>query len=191
VSTVQVITAASTDWPAIVAAAVTGLTAIAGIAGTAWLALIARREAESARDAASRDLQTNIKSAERNLERSNSAAEKRAIQAQKMRIYAEFHGALDDVIAVARRADDRPGEFGGAHSTMLKAAAEVVLVGPDEIGDLTDRLARLVSERIGPRGTRSDVDPSGTIDKQRKQLIKEMKADLATYKTVLTSAAAV
>jgi hypothetical protein len=191
VSTVQVITAASTDWPAIVAAAVTGLTAIAGIAGTAWLALIARREAESARDAASRDLQTNIKSAERNLESSNSAAEKRAIQAQKMRIYAEFHGALDDVIAVARRADDRPGEFGGAHSTMLKAAAEVVLVGPDEIGDLTDRLARLVSERIGPRGTRSDVDPSGTIDKQRKQLIKEMKADLATYKTVLTSAVAV
>lgn len=182
VPTVEVITA-PTDWAAVVSAAVTGVAAIAGIAGTSWLAASARKEAASAREAASRDLQASIKAAADNLEISNAAEDRRAIQTQKMRIYAAFQGAVDDVIAVARRSKQQEGEFSKAHSAMLKAAAEAVLVAPKVIGDLADRITRYVSDNIGPSGFRSNVDPQQTIDRHRKELTKEMKADLATYET--------
>jgi hypothetical protein len=182
VSTVEVITA-PTDWAAVVSAAVTGVAAVVGIAGTSLQARSARKEAVSARAAASRDLQDSLDAAAKNLADSNAAEDKRAIQTQKMRIYAAFQGAVDDVIAVARRNKQQEGEFSKAHSAMLKAAAEVVLVAPKEIGDLADRITRQVSDDIGPSGIRSNVDPQHTIDKHRKDLTKEMKADLATYQT--------
>jgi hypothetical protein len=175
VPTVEVITA-GTDWPAIVAAAVTGVAAVAGIAGTAT-------QAARARKAASADLAASLKAAACNLERSNSAESRRAIQAEKIKIYSEFQGAVDALIAVAGQSKQQEGEFSKAHSEMLKAAAEVVLVAPKEIGDLTDKIMHSVSDNIGPAGFRSNVDPQGTIDRNRKELYKEMKADLATYQT--------
>ena len=181
-STVEVITA-PTDWAAVVAAAVTGVAAVTGIAGTSWQARSARKEAENARQAATRDLQASNDAQVELLERNNAAEDQRAMQTQKMRIYAAFQGAVDDVIAVARRSKQQEGEFGKAHSAMLRAAAEVVLVAPEEIGDLADRITRHVRDNIGPSGIRSNVDPQHTIDKHRKELTKEMKADLATYQT--------
>src|ERR1035438_4883370 len=147
VSTVEGITA-PTDWAAVVAAAAAGVAAVTGIAGTSW-------QARSAREAASRDLDASIKAAARIQESSLADEDRRAIQALKMRIYAAFLGAVDDVIAVARRSKQQEGEFSKAHSAMLKAAAEVVLVAPKEIGDLADRVTRLVSDNIGPSGIRS------------------------------------
>ena len=180
--TVEVITA-PTDWAAVVSAAVTGVAAVTGIAGTSWQARSARNEAVSARETASRNLQRSIDAQTEILERSTAAEDRRAMQTQKMRIYAAFLGAVDDVIAVARRSNQQEGEFSKAHSAVLKAAAEVVLVAPEKIGGLANRITRLVINDIGPAGIRPNVDPQHTIDNHRKDLTKDMKADLDTYQT--------
>jgi hypothetical protein len=193
VSTVQVITA-PTDWAAVVAAAVTGVAAIAGIAGTAWQASSARKDAVKAREIASRELDANtkaaadnlnksIRAAADNLDKSTVAENRRAEQAQKVRIYASFQGAVDDIIAVASRTKQQEGEFSNAHSVMLKASAEVGLIAPKDIGDLAERITRSVSDSIGPLGVRANVDPQHTIERHRKDLTIKMRADLETYRT--------
>ena len=192
-STVEVITA-PTDWAAVIAAAVTGVAAIAGIAGTAWQASSARKDAAKAREEASRELDANMKlsadnldksirAAADNLDKSAAAEDRRAEQAQKVRIYGAFQGAVDDIIAVAGRTKQQEGEFSNAHSTMLKASAEVGLVGPKDIGDLAERITRYVSDSIGPLGVRANVDPQHTIERHRKELTAKMRADLETYRT--------
>ncbi len=176
VSTVQVITA-PVDWPAIVAASLTGVTALVGFAVT-------NRQADKARETASRDLERNLKEQANQLKNSIAAEDRRAIQAQKMRIYSVFQGAVDDIMAVAERNEQQEGEFSKAYAAMVKAAAEVVLVAPEEIGVLTQRIKRSLSDNIGPGGVRNiDLDPQGKIKRNCDDLFREMKADLATYQT--------
>ena len=174
VPTVQVITA-GTDWPAIVAAVVTGVAAVAGIVGTGQQAARARKsaseDAANARKSASEDLDKSIKAAAQNLQDSNAADSRRAIRAEKIRIYSAFQGAVDAVIAVASQSNQQDGELSQAHSAMVKALAEVMLVAPKQICDLADQIKRSV--------TRSGVDPSGTIHRQYDQLYELMRADLA------------
>jgi hypothetical protein len=175
VSTVQVITA-PTDWPAIVSASLTGVAAVVGIAVTA-------RQANKARDAASRDLELNLKEQANQLKNNIAAEDRRAIQAQKMRIYSAFQGAVDDIMAVAERNEQHEGEFSKAYSAMVNAAAEVVLVAPEEIGVLTQRIKRWLSDNIGPGGVRMDLDPQGKIGQNYDDLFRKMKTDLARYET--------
>jgi hypothetical protein len=115
------------------------------------------------------------------MENRSSAADKRAIQAQKMRIYAAFHGALDDLIVVAR---DNPedGEFGKAYAVMLRAAAEVTLVAPREIGAIAETIKQHLRTHIGHRAFRSDFS-SSRIERERESLTKKMKEDLDSYQT--------
>jgi hypothetical protein len=176
VPTVEVITA-PTDWAAIVSAAVTGVAALAGIAGTAW-------QAQRAQKASSAELNKTLATQTDNLKFSNAAEQRRAILAQKIRIYAAFQGAVDDIIAVAGRTKQQEGEFGKAQSALLKAAAEVILVAPDEpddIGELTKKIKHSVNIHIGPSGLRRDADPHGAIERNRDELVRKMKEDLARY----------
>ena len=183
-STIEVINATPTDWAAVVSAAATGAAAIAGIAGTYFQAAKDRRSAaadlERSLNAAAAQQKASFDATAAQLERSAAAEDRRAIQTQKIRIYAAFQGAVDDVIAVASRAKQLEGEFSKAQSAMLKASAEVVLVAPKEIGDLAERITRSVSRNI--------VDPQGTIDRNRKELYKDMRADLDPYRTQPASA---
>jgi hypothetical protein len=155
----------ATDWAAIISAGVTGLTAITSVVAT------------------SRQANRAIQAAAANLEKGGADEDRRATQALKIRIYATFHGAVDDIIAVAGRTKQQEGEFGRAQSAMLKAAAEVTLVAPKEIGDLADKIKSNISDSIGPGGLRKDVDPQHTIDRDRKKLTKDMRAELAGYQT--------
>ena len=98
--TIQIVTA-GTDWPAIVSAIVTGAAAIAGIGGTAWQAARGRQASLADRRAASDDLKKSLDQTATNLRISNAAEEQRAIQAEKIRVYSAFQGAVDAVIAVA------------------------------------------------------------------------------------------
>jgi hypothetical protein len=175
VPAVEVITA-PIDWAGVVSAAAAGLAGIVGIAVTA-------RQAARARGVASQDLTRTLEENRRLQQENNAGEDRRAMRAQKIRIYAGFQGAVDSVIAVAGRSKQQEGEFSEAHSAMVKAAAEVVLVAPPNIGVLAEKITRSVGDNIGPTGFRTNVDPQGTIDKNRKELTKEMKADLARYQT--------
>jgi hypothetical protein len=177
--TIQIVTV-GTDWPAIVSAVVTGTAAIAGIGGTAWQAARGRQASLEDRQSASDDLKRSLDQTATNLRISNAAEEQRAIQAEKIRIYSAFQGAVDAVIAVAGQSEQQAGEFSQARLAMLKATAEVALVAPKKIGDLADKVARSVNSSIGPSGVRSNVDPRNTIQRDREELYRIMRTDLGT-----------
>lgn len=168
---IEVITA-PTDWAAVVAAVVTGVTAVVGIIATSW-------QTRTAQKAASRELSRNLKAQADLMEIGNSAAQLRAIYAQKLHTYAAFQSASDRLIAVAERGEP-DGDFSEAHSVMIRTAAEVELVAPEDIGDLTYKVKRAISRGSGSRGFRSDFDLHRTHE-ELKALAEEMKIDLARY----------
>jgi hypothetical protein len=88
--TVEVVTA-GTDWAAIAAAIATGIAASIGVFGTAW-------QASHARQAATADLEKSINAAAQNLHASNEAEDRRALRAEKMRVYSEFQGEIDNIL---------------------------------------------------------------------------------------------
>jgi hypothetical protein len=162
-----------TDWAAVISAIVPGVAAIAGIA-------VGSLQARSAQRAASRDLLDSLEAQTRAVEYRSAAADSRALQAQKMRIYATFQGAVDDLIAIGDRSRLEEGEFSKAHSALLRAAAEVTLIGPPEIGLLAEKIKHQLSTGIGHEGFRSDFNPS-KIEPNRRNLTTEMKEDLDSY----------
>jgi hypothetical protein len=170
-----------TDWAAVISAIVTGVAAVTGIVVTSW-------QARSAQEAASRDLKQSLKVQTDIIEYRSLAADRRAIQAQKMKIYATFQGSVNDLIAGADRGRQQDSEFGKAHSTMLKAAAEVTLVAPKVIGDLADKVKDQLNTGIDRQGFRSDFH-SGKLEPHLKALTAEMKSDLASYQTPVPAAA--
>jgi hypothetical protein len=162
-----------TDWAAIISVIVTGVAAVTGIAGT-YL------QARSSQKATSRDLATSLEAQVGRLEDRNIAVQNRMIYAQKMRIYAAFRGAVDHLIAVADRGEQQEGEFSEAHSAMLRAAAEVELVAPDKVGELTRKIKNSLTGNSGSKGFRSDFDRR-SMNTNLKELPIEMKLDLAEY----------
>jgi hypothetical protein len=95
--TVEVVTA-GTDWPAIVAAIVTGLVAIIGIGGTAWQAKRGREAAtadlNASLTAATTNQNANIKAAAENTARTLDAALGERIWERRARAYEQSIGAL-------------------------------------------------------------------------------------------------
>jgi hypothetical protein len=170
--TVQVVTA-GTDWAAIVAAGVTGLSAIAGIVGTAW-------QAGRARQAASEDLKITIEASAMNLRASSAIEERRMLQREKMRSYSEYQGAVDTLIGVGSQSFQQGGEFSEARSALLKANAEVVLMSPTAIGALTDEVTKSVMSVFGDSHFAQNFDQDGIIKYMRKELYELMKADIDT-----------
>ncbi len=150
---VQVVTA-GTDWPAIIAAIVTGLAAVIGIAGTAW-------QAGRARQAASADLKTSMQATTENLGASIEAEDRRALRSQKILVYSEFQSALDSLASGGLAVDPR-----AAIAAMNRAAAAVILIASDDIG-------RLVTEL-----THGNFDDAR--DSKRQELYRLMRADLGT-----------
>ena len=162
-----------TDWAAVISAIVTGVAAVTGIVVTSW-------QARSAQEAASRDLKESLKVQTDIIEYRSLAADRRAIQAQKMRIYATFQGCVDDLIAMAELGKQQEEEFSKARSAMLRAAAQVTLVAPPEVGVPAGRVKQQLVSGIGRQGFSSDFHP-GKILPHRAELAIEMKLDLDKY----------
>jgi hypothetical protein len=162
-----------TDWAAVISAIVTGVAAITGIAATSL-------QARSAQRAASRDLLHSLEAQTQAVEYRSAAADNRALQAQKMRIYATFQGAVDDLIAIGDRGRQEEGEFSSAHSALLRATAEVTLIAPPAIGGLAEKIKHQLSTGIGHQGFRSGFRPV-KIEPDSRVLTAKMKEDLDSY----------
>jgi hypothetical protein len=162
---VEVVTA-GTDWPAIIAAIVTGLAAIIGIAGTAW-------QAGRARQAATTDLKTSIDAAAANLRASNRAEDIRTQQAEKARLYSEFQGAIDTALIIGAERNEREDV-----ATVYRSAAAVTLMANENIRTLVRYLAEEIIK------ARNALLSSGSVpDKfriKRDELYDLMRADLGT-----------
>ena len=153
-----------TDWPAIIAAIVTGVAAVLGIGGTAW-------QAKRGREAASGDLQAGI-----------GAADKRALQAEKLRVYSQFHGTLDEVVVRAVRSDARTtgkADLNNALTAMYRATAAVRLIAPERLGQAVRKAAEDVASETGTDrlGSR-EFDRDNYIYNQRQELYDKMRVDL-------------
>lgn len=174
--TVEVITAGGTDWAAIAAAIATGIAAIIGIIGTAWLAGRARKSAaadlKASLDAAAANQQVSIEAAAESLRSSNEAEERRALHAEKMRVYSEFQVAIDNLL-VGASARDQVEDV----RSIYRSAAEVTLIAPDDIGSLARDLARdysYLANKSAGRGI--GRDPIA----RREDLYSLMRSDLGT-----------
>jgi hypothetical protein len=135
---IQVITT-GTDWPAIAAAGATAVAAVAGIWGTAW-------QARRAREAASHDLRQNIEATAENLRRGIDAENKRALIAERRRLYAEFLASVDTLMPITLNyryikeqgisGEERDKAFDDlteAEGVMMKTSMEARLIAPRSI----------------------------------------------------------
>jgi hypothetical protein len=172
--TVEVVTA-GTDWAAIVAAIVTGMAAIIGIAGTAWQASRSRQAAASdlrtSINAATANQRANIEAAAENLRASNDAEDRRALRAEKMRVYSEFQGAIDNLLVEGGVSNTRQ-----AIAAVYGSAAAVTLIAPEDIGTLARYLAREAGKLADPVSV--GVARQDTISGNREELYELMRADL-------------
>lgn len=175
--TIQVVTA-GTDWAAIVAAIVTGLAAIIGIGGTALQANAARKasaaDLKTSVDAATTNQQANIEAAAENMRVSIEAEDMRALRAEKIRVYSEFQGAIDNLLV-----RESIGSAQDAVAVIYRSAAVVSLIAPGDIGRLSRDLARTCANLIGDFIVSKDTDP---ISDKRVELYDLMRADLGTDK---------
>jgi hypothetical protein len=162
--TVEVVTA-GTDWAAIAAAIATGIAASIGIFGTAW-------QASHARQAATADLEKSINAAAQNLHASNEAEDRRALRAEKMRVYSEFQGEIDNILVSVR-----PDEEKKTVAALYRAAVAVTLIAPDAIGALASDMAKdagsIADALVSPM--RGDQ-----VSRNREKLYRMMRSDLGT-----------
>jgi hypothetical protein len=176
---VEVVTA-STDWAAIVAAIVTGLAAIIGIVGTSWQANRARRastaDLKTSIDAATANQQASVKAAAENLRASEDAEDRRALRTEKIRVYSEFQGSIDNLLV--REGLVSGGGGGGPVAAAYRSAAAVTLIAPADIGTLARYLAREAGKITeAPVTLISDVS---SFEGKRENLYDLMRADLGT-----------
>jgi hypothetical protein len=174
---VEVVTVGN-DWAAIVAAIVTGVAAIIGIAGTTWQASRARTAAtadlKKSIDSATANQQANIEAAAKNLQARNDAEDRRALRAEKMRVYSEFQGAIDNLLVEGGVSDK-----GQAIAAIYRSAATVTLIAPGAIGTLAHSLAREVAKMRESTFVRA-IGLHDRINVDREELYRLMRADLGT-----------
>jgi predicted negative regulator of RcsB-dependent stress response len=172
--TVEVVTA-GTDWAAIVAAIVTGMAAIFGIAGTAWQASRARQAAtadlKTSIDAATSNQQANIEAAAENLRTSNDAGDRRALRAEKIRVYSDFQSEIDNMLTPAA------GRTKETITAIYRSAAAVILIAPENIGALARNLARQ-AEKVRTSAVTTEPVSIDTIRGPREELYELMRADI-------------
>jgi hypothetical protein len=193
--TVEVVTT-GTDWPAIVAAIVTGLAAIIGIAGTAWQAARGRR-------AAAADLKTSIDAAAKNLRLSITTEDRRAHVAEKRRVYTEFLRSISVSFAKAKaegQAKSGPEDTPEAKlrhnhepktefrqfdtpedADLLAATAAIELLANEEISETARELSDdIIDVHKGLRD--GNLSPNGSevrgINERRLDLVDQFKEDL-------------
>jgi hypothetical protein len=159
------------DWAVIV----TGAVGITGIAAT-YL------QSKAARKAASDDLKKSLDATAGNLATSISAEDRRALQAEKRRVYSEFQGSLDDVFVAAVHLNDRitgKADLNSMLTVMYRVTAAVKLVAPERLGELTNATAQAVADETGTARVGTDVfDRDNKIYKNRQELYRLMREDL-------------
>jgi hypothetical protein len=156
---------------------VTGLVGAAGIAGTLLSARITARS-----DMAG-------------LRLSITAEDKRARLADKRRIYAAFHAAIDRLIVANAVIEDRWGTAGpderqamrsaqdAAVTALFNAVSEVGLIAPESTGSRARSVAKLLTDYANALLGDGEVDGRAVADevfKQRSALYEAMRADLGT-----------
>jgi hypothetical protein len=159
------------DWAAIATAAV----GIVGVAATYFQSMAARK-------AASEDLKKSLDATAGNLATSIRAEDRRALQAEKQRVYSEFQGSLDDVFVAAVHLDDRvtgKADLNNALTVMYKATAAVKLVATEELGELANATAQAMANETGTARAGTDAfDRDNKIHENRQRLYKLMREDL-------------
>ena len=159
------------DWAVIV----TGAVGVAGIAAT-YL------QSKAARKTASDDLKKSIDATMGNLATSISAEDRRALQAEKRRVYSEFQGSLDDVFVVAVHLYDRAtceANLKSALAVMYRATAAVKLIAPEPLGELATTTAMAAAAETGTaRVGTPEFDRDNKIYNDRQQLYQLMREDL-------------
>jgi hypothetical protein len=206
-ATIHVVTTSETDWPAIIAAFVSGLAAIAtvvaaiiGIRGTA-------REAQRGRATASADLKASLATATENLRLGISADDHRARIAEKRRIYAAYVHAITRFVAEifkmeglltgVRLADsprDRRAALDAASGAMGLALGELMLMATGEVQSLAQEasnwsygLLDRPPDRTNPPSPVVGFPPDSAFTFLINKLIDAMRLDLG--ETVSTASA--
>ncbi len=177
-STVPVIDVTTTgvNWPSIV----TGIVGVVGIGATFI-------QSKSARKAATADLRKSLDAAADKLRDSLRADDSRVLRSEKLRVYSQFHGTVDDVIVlgvVQKEERTSAAQVNDALTAMYKSTAAVRLIATISVGNLANDTAKAAVAEVGSaRMGTHEFDRDNAIYSLRQQLYAEMRADLGIQQT--------